>query len=67
MSHAWNLHTTAGLSALNAEITRQATMISYVDVFVLLMVLTIALMPLLLLLKDTRGMPESGGAHASLD
>jgi DHA2 family multidrug resistance protein len=67
VSHAWNLHTPAGLAALNGEITRQATMISYVDVFVLLMVLTIALVPLLLLLKDTRGMPESGGGHASLD
>jgi DHA2 family multidrug resistance protein len=66
IQHAWNMHTIPGLAALNGEITRQATMIGYVDVFVLLMFLTIGLIPLLLLLKDTRGAAQ-GGAHAALD
>jgi MFS transporter, DHA2 family, multidrug resistance protein len=66
VSHAWNLHNLSGLAALNAEITRQAKMIAYLDVFVLLMVLTIAMIPLLLVLRDTRGGPREG-APAALD
>ncbi len=65
VSNAWNLHNGTGLAALNAEITRQATMISYLDVFMLLMVLTIAMIPLLLLLHDTRGGPRE--SMAALD
>ena len=57
---AWSLHSSTGLAALNGEITRQATMIAYLNVFVLLMVLTIAMIPLLLLLSDTRGAPREG-------
>jgi DHA2 family multidrug resistance protein len=50
----WDLHTLHGLASLNAEITRQAEMIAYIDVFKLLMVLTIAIVPLLLLLRVRR-------------
>ncbi len=60
----WNMDTTAGLAAFNAEITRQAAMIAYIDVFKLLMILTIALIPLLLLLRDTRGGDKRGPAPA---
>jgi len=62
--HAWNMNTLSGLSALNAEVTRQAAMIAYLDVFKLLMLLTIALIPLLLMLRDTRGAAQSGPAPA---
>jgi MFS transporter, DHA2 family, multidrug resistance protein len=55
VQHAWNLHSTAGLAALNGEITRQAAMIGYIDDFKLLMVLTLILIPMLLFLRDTRG------------
>lgn len=54
---AWDLQTLHGLTMLNAEITRQAEMIAYIDVFRLLMVLTFATMPLLLLLR----IDKSGG------
>jgi MFS transporter, DHA2 family, multidrug resistance protein len=64
VAQAWNLHTTAGLAALNGEITRQAKMIAYLDVFQLLMILTLALLPLLFLLRDTRGAPSAEGAAA---
>jgi len=47
----WNLDTRSGIAALNAEVTRQASMIAYVDDFKLLFVLTLTVMPLLLLLK----------------
>ncbi len=41
VQHAWNLHTMSGLASLNYEITQQAKMISYIDVFQLLMILTL--------------------------
>ena len=40
-----------GLSALNAEVTRQAGMIAYVDGFWLMFLLTLAAIPLLLLIR----------------
>jgi DHA2 family multidrug resistance protein len=51
---AMNLHTAAGLSNLNAEVTRQATMVSYVDVFHVGMLATLATLPLILILKPPR-------------
>jgi len=54
VQNTWSLHTLNGLATLNAEITRQAEMIAYIDVFKLLMVLTLAIIPLLLLLRDNR-------------
>ena len=64
---AWNLHSLPGLSALNAEITRQASMIAYIDVFKLLMVITLGLIPLLLLLRDSRSAGGAGAPAAALD
>ena len=55
----------AGLAALNAEITRQAAMIAYIDVFKLLMVMTLALIPLLLHADATRAAPRSKAAQRS--
>jgi DHA2 family multidrug resistance protein len=52
--HLWDIHTLHGLSMLNAEVTRQAEMIAYIDVFKLLMVVTFATIPLLLLLRVNR-------------
>jgi DHA2 family multidrug resistance protein len=49
----------AGLAALNAEVTRQAAMIAYIDDFKLIMWMTIALIPFLLLLR--RGGSIAGG------
>ncbi len=48
----WNLHSLHGLATLNAEITRQAEMIAYNNVFKLLMVLTLAIIPLILMLRN---------------
>jgi DHA2 family multidrug resistance protein len=39
------------MAALNAEVTRQAAMIAYLDDFRLMMALTIAVMPLLLFIR----------------
>jgi DHA2 family multidrug resistance protein len=54
VQQVWNLGTTAGLAALNQEITRQAAMIAYLDDFKLMMLATLLALPLLLLLKPRR-------------
>ncbi|MFT3996553.1 MAG: MDR family MFS transporter [Asticcacaulis sp.] len=54
-----------GLSALNAEVTRQAGMIAYVDGFWLMFLLTLAAIPLLLLIKVQTGNPSTPTAVAA--
>jgi DHA2 family multidrug resistance protein len=53
-----------GLTALNAEVTRQASMIAYIDDFQLIMVMTLVLLPLLLLLK--RPKKQEPGEHIAV-
>ncbi len=62
----WNIHSTAGLAALNQEITRQASMIAYIDNFQFMMLMTLAAVPLLLLLRRARPAPGTAG-HAVMD
>jgi DHA2 family multidrug resistance protein len=57
-----SLDNAEGLTALNAEITRQATMVAYVDDFRLMVALGLACAPLLLLLRLPRP-----GAPATVD
>ncbi|HEY6517687.1 MAG TPA: DHA2 family efflux MFS transporter permease subunit [Steroidobacteraceae bacterium] len=47
-----------GLAALNAAVTRQAQMIAYNDDFKLMFVMTLALIPLVLLLRPARSRPR---------
>ncbi|HEX2818091.1 MAG TPA: DHA2 family efflux MFS transporter permease subunit [Phenylobacterium sp.] len=56
----------AGITSLNGEITRQASMVAYVDDFRLMLVITIACMPMLLLMRRPR---RAGGEplHAVVD
>jgi DHA2 family multidrug resistance protein len=54
------------LEGLNAEITRQATMVSYIDVFRLMIILTLATMPLLVFLRKPRS-SKVDPAHAVAD
>jgi DHA2 family multidrug resistance protein len=46
--------TTAGAFALNAEITRQATMVAFVDNYRVMVITALACVPLLLLLRQPR-------------
>jgi DHA2 family multidrug resistance protein len=48
----------AGLAALNAAVTRQAQMIAYNDDFKLLFVMTVALIPLVFMLRPARARPR---------
>ncbi|HWW69350.1 MAG TPA: MDR family MFS transporter [Duganella sp.] len=56
-----NLATPQAAALLNNEITRQASMIAYVDDFWLMLILTLCVLPLLLLIRPANS-PAPGGA-----
>jgi DHA2 family multidrug resistance protein len=67
-STVYNLASSAGAAALNAEVTRQASMIAYVDDYWLMMLLTAAVIPMLLLIRPPK--KSAGPApveHAAID
>jgi DHA2 family multidrug resistance protein len=51
IAQAWNPLTAAGRAALDAVITRQAQIIAYIDDYKLLMIATLAVIPLLVFFK----------------
>jgi DHA2 family multidrug resistance protein len=61
----FSLTNPSGLAALNAEVTRQASMVAYIDDFKLMMLIALATVPLLLLLRDTRHRPPPVPAAAT--
>jgi MFS transporter, DHA2 family, multidrug resistance protein len=50
----FSLATPSGIAALNAEVTRQAAMVAYIDDFALMMMIVIVSIPLLLLIRRAR-------------
>jgi DHA2 family multidrug resistance protein len=50
----YNLATQAGAAMIDNEITRQASMIAYVDDFWLMMLMTAAVIPLLILIRPPK-------------
>ncbi|MDV6329369.1 DHA2 family efflux MFS transporter permease subunit [Asticcacaulis sp. 201] len=50
----------AGLAALNGEVTRQASMIAYIDNFWLMMILTLLAMPLLFIIQAPKKKASQG-------
>jgi DHA2 family multidrug resistance protein len=63
----YNPATPAGLLALNNEITRQAGMISYLNVFWLLCVMSLATIPFLLLLRPVAKNAPASVEHMAVD
>lgn len=55
----------AGLRMLDAEINRQALMIAFIDDFHLMMLVTLAALPLVLLLRKAKAAPPGGPAAAA--
>jgi DHA2 family multidrug resistance protein len=51
----WNPVTDAGRAALDAMITQQAQIIAYIDDFKLLMIVTLAAIPLIMVFKQASG------------
>ncbi len=58
----FSLSAPSGIAALNAEVTRQAAMVAYVDDFKMMMVIVLLSAPLLLLLRKPRTAPARGPA-----
>jgi len=65
----FSLTTPSGMAALNAEVTRQAAMVAYIDDFKLMMLIALASISLLLLLRQARRRPppEAPVATAAAD
>jgi DHA2 family multidrug resistance protein len=57
VAHFWNPLTAAGRAALDAVVTRQAQIIAYIDDYKLLMIATLAVIPLLMVFRK----PSSPG------
>jgi DHA2 family multidrug resistance protein len=53
-SSPWSIATQAGAAMINNEVTRQASMIAYVDDYWLMMLLTAAVIPLLILIRPPK-------------
>ena len=61
----FSLTSPGGMVALNAEVTRQASMVAYIDDFKLIMLIAIASLPLLLLLREARRRAPPAAAIAT--
>jgi DHA2 family multidrug resistance protein len=59
----WNITTALGRAALDAEITRQAAIIAYVDDYKFMMLIALAAMPIVFLLRKgaAHGGPRGAG------
>ncbi|MBV9509969.1 MAG: DHA2 family efflux MFS transporter permease subunit [Caulobacteraceae bacterium] len=53
----YSLTNPAGAAALNGEVTRQASMVSYVDVFHMMFLTTVAMIPFIMLLRPVKAIP----------
>ncbi len=67
LSAFYNLASSVGLSSLNGEITRQASMIAYVDDFWLMLLLTLLVIPLVLLIQPPKKQPIIAVDHAAME
>jgi DHA2 family multidrug resistance protein len=67
LGSAYGLPDPAGVAALNAEITRQAAMIAYVDDFLFMLILTLIVIPVLLLMRPPRAAAPKGAEHVGLE
>jgi DHA2 family multidrug resistance protein len=57
--------TALGRAALDAEITRQAAIIAYIDDYKFMMLIALAAMPIVFLLR--KGGPQADAGHAVLE
>jgi DHA2 family multidrug resistance protein len=60
MSASMSPSTSSGLDALNGMITQQAAMVGLIDVFKLMLLMTIGVAPLLLLMRKPKSGPPAG-------
>lgn len=63
----FDFHTPLAVARMNAEITRQASMVAYVDAFWFLFVVTLAAIPMLLLLRSPKRAAGGDDVHIHMD
>ncbi|HTH97253.1 MAG TPA: DHA2 family efflux MFS transporter permease subunit [Stellaceae bacterium] len=62
----WNLHTTLGQSMIDETVTRQASIIAYIDNFKLVFLMTLCAMPVVLLIRVVKRKKQADEpAHAA--
>lgn len=59
MPRLWNLRTTSGLAAIDAEVVRQAAIIAYTNSFYLIALVTLAVLPLALFVRLPKRPPRN--------
>ncbi|HTD03366.1 MDR family MFS transporter [Undibacterium sp.] len=67
VASTYNLATQNGLTAINGEITRQASMIAYVNDYWLMLILTLMVIPLLLLIRPPKKNVPMEIDHAAME
>lgn len=64
---AYNLSTPQGLAAINGEVTRQAATLAYLQDFRLMMWITVAAIPLIILLRASPKKSAVNEVHAAME
>ncbi|MHB1180408.1 MAG: DHA2 family efflux MFS transporter permease subunit [Sulfuricella sp.] len=64
---AYNLTTPQGLAVINGEVTRQAATLAYLQDFRLMMWITLAAIPMIVLLRAPAKQVAASGVHAAMD
>jgi len=67
VASTYNLATQSGLEVINGEVTRQASMIAYVNDFWLMLIMTLMVIPLLLLIRPPKASMPVAMDHAAMD
>ncbi|SFI25393.1 MFS transporter, DHA2 family, multidrug resistance protein [Collimonas sp. OK307] len=67
VASTYNLATQSGLEVINGEVTRQASMIAYVNDFWLMLIMTLMVIPLLLLIRPPKASMAVAMDHAAMD
>jgi DHA2 family multidrug resistance protein len=62
-----NVHTDMGRALLDAIVTQQAAMLAYINDFKLLMILTLAVIPMILIIGNSRPTPGAKVETAAID
>jgi DHA2 family multidrug resistance protein len=62
-----DVHTDVGRALLDTIVTQQAAMLAYINDFKLLMILTLAVTPLVLIIGTVRRTPSAKPEHAAID
>lgn len=67
VASTYNLATPSGLAVINDEVTRQASMIAYVNDFWLMLIMTLLVIPLLLLIRPPKTSMPVAMDHAAME